>query len=265
MSARHAIVPLLFTLIAVFQDPIYDALQFKSLGGETWAVFFFLYGIVAPILLMTLIDGGASRFVGELGLIKNPLPALLFGFVVTAPALIGFALKASINQSLTVRDILMGGLFFPFVEETFFRGFLFGQLYARAGWNFWFAAVVPAAVFAFSHINQSQDPTEIAGIMAITGLGSFLFSYVFMQWGGNIWAPFACHALRNISWSVFAVDDTALGDQAANIFRFATIVLALGFCFLAPRFGWLTPLRRGAISRSSPNSTPETVSKFGSG
>jgi hypothetical protein len=35
-----------------------------------------------------------------------------------------------------------------------------------------------------------------------------------------------------------------LGDQTANIFRFASIFLAVGFCAVAPRFGWLTPLKR---------------------
>jgi membrane protease YdiL (CAAX protease family) len=251
MSVSRAIVPLLFTLIAALQDPIYEALQFKTLVPlESWAVFFFLYGVVAPMLVMAVLDGGLARIIDELGLTKPGLPALLFGFFVTLPAFLGFLTTGKVSNALAPREIVMGGLFFPFVEEAFFRGFLFGQLYGRAGWGFWPAALVPAVVFALGHLYQSQDPMELAGILAITGTGAILFSYVFMQWGANIWAPFACHAFLNIWWSVFAVDDTALGDQAANTFRLASIALALGFCFIAPRFGWLTPLAR-ATSRPS--------------
>lgn len=143
------------------------------------------------------------------------------------------------------RDIIWGGLFFPFVEEAFFRGFLFGQLYKRAGWGFWPAALLPAIVFGLAHLYQSQNPTEAAGIVALTAFGSVVFSYLFMQWSGNIWAPFAGHALLNTCWTVFAVDDTALGGGYANALRFGSIALALAFCFLAPRFGWLKPLKRG--------------------
>ncbi|WP_425459744.1 CPBP family glutamic-type intramembrane protease [Hankyongella ginsenosidimutans] len=120
---------------------------------------------------------------------------------------------------------------------------MFGQLYKRAGWSFWPAALTPAATFALSHLYQSQDPAEIAGILAITALGSVVFSYIFIQWGGNIWAPFAGHALLNLYWSVFAVDDTALGGTYANALRFAAIALAVVFCFVAPRLGWLVPLK----------------------
>lgn len=252
MNLSRAIIPLLFTLIAAFQDPVYDALQFKALiPAESWAVFFFLYGVVAPILVMAALDGNFARIVDELGLTKPMLPALLFGLFVTLPAFAGFLATGNLNTALTPREILMGGLFFPFVEEAFFRGFLFGQLYLRAGWGFWPAALVPAAVFALGHLYQSQDTLELAGIAAITGMGAIIFSYMFMQWGGNIWAPFACHAFLNVWWSVFAVDDTALGDQAANIFRFASIIFALGFCFLAPRLGWLTPLTRATSPASA--------------
>jgi membrane protease YdiL (CAAX protease family) len=243
MQVKWAIIPLVFVLIAAFQDPLY-ALSGLTSVPHGWPIFFFGYGILLPIVIMTLIDGHSSRIIGELGLSKNPLPAILFALIATSPALIGFALKAQINPALKSADIVWGGLFFPFVEETFFRGFLFGQLYQRAQWGFWPAALTPAVVFAAAHFYQSQDPAEIAGILAITGLGAVVFSFVFMQWGANIWAPFACHAALNILWTVFAVDDTALGDYYANAVRAASIVLALGLCFAGARFGWLKPLTR---------------------
>src|SRR5262245_40166293 len=98
MNVSRAIIPLLFTLIAAFQDPIYDALQFKTLvPAASWALFFFLSGVVAPILVMALIDGGFTRIVDELGLTKPMLPALLFGFFATLPAFIGFLVTGKVN------------------------------------------------------------------------------------------------------------------------------------------------------------------------
>lgn len=242
---RYALIVLAFVVVAAFQNPIYAALPMEPLGDAAWPVFFFLYAIITPLLVMSLVGGGIRQIIGDLGVLRNPIPALLFGLLVTAPALAGFALKLRPSPTLDAGDLLMGCLFYPFVEETFFRGFLFGQLYKRAGWSFWPAALTPAVVFALAHLYQSQDPAEIAGIFAITALGSVVFSYIFVQWGGNIWAPFAGHALLNLYWSVFAVDDTALGGTYANALRFAAIALAVAFCFVAPRFGWLKPLKRG--------------------
>jgi membrane protease YdiL (CAAX protease family) len=127
--------------------------------------------------------------------------------------------------------------------------FLFGQLYKRAGWRFWPAVLLPAIVFALGPFNQSQDPIETAGVLAVTALGALRFCYIFVQWGGNLWAPFAVHALLNICWFLFDVSDTALGGFYANGLRLLTVVLAMLFCFFAPRFGWLTPLRRGGPDR----------------
>lgn len=238
-----AIIPLAFVLVSAFQDPLYDASPLKGVP-HGWPIFFFTYGIVAPIAVMSLIDRGPSRIVREIGLTANPWPAFLFTAVALSPAIIGFALKAKIDPGLKADDIVWGGLFFPFVEETFFRGVLFGQLYQRAGWGFWPAALVPAVVFAAGHMYQSQDPAELAQIFAITGLGAVVFSYLFMQWGGNIWVPFAAHAGLNILWTVFAVSDTALGDTFANALRFGSIGLAIALCFIGQRVGWLKPIAR---------------------
>lgn len=230
-------------LVTVFQDPLYAATPLKGVA-HGWPIFFFGYGIVLPIVVMSLVDGGASRILRELGLTANPLPALAFTLIVLSPALIGFALKAKIDPALKANDIIWGGLFFPFVEETFFRGVLFGQLYQRAGWGFWPAALIPGLAFAAAHMSQSQDPAELAQIFAITGLGAVVFSYLFVQWGANIWVPFTAHAGLNILWTVFAVSDTAAGDAYANALRFGTIALAVGLCLLGARVGWLKPIQR---------------------
>src|SRR5258705_10784693 len=142
MRVWGALVPLAFAVVAALPDPLYDA---SPLHGAPygWPIFFFSYGVLLPIAVMILIDGHSSRILREMGIAVNPLPALLFAVIATSPALVGFALKAQINPALKAGDIIWGGLFYPFVEEAFFRGFLFGQLYQRARWGFWPAALVP--------------------------------------------------------------------------------------------------------------------------
>jgi membrane protease YdiL (CAAX protease family) len=115
----------------------------------------------------------------------------------------------------------------PFAEEVLFRGFMFRQLYRRARLGFWISALLPSALFAAAHLYQSRNLGEMVGILAVTGLGGIGFCWVFMRWQDNLWAVFGLHALMNLWWEVFAVDDTALGGWLANGARLLTIALAI--------------------------------------
>lgn len=163
MRWTYAILPLGLTAVAAFQDPIFAALPMAPLGKMAWLVFFLGYGVVLPVLLMTLAGRSPLQIADELGLAKSPWGAFAFALVVTSPVAVGFALTTGINPALTAREVLFGAIVFPWIEEVFFRGVLFGQLYRRAGWGFWPSALTPAIVFALAHLRQSQDPGEIAG------------------------------------------------------------------------------------------------------
>ena len=108
-----------------------------------------------------------------------------------------------------------------------YRGFLFRQLYRRARLGFWVSALVPSVVFAVAHLYQSDDLMELLGIVAITGIGSIGFCWLFIKWRDNIWPIFGLHAGMNLWWEVFAVDDTGLGGWVANGARLATIIVAV--------------------------------------
>ena len=69
------------------------------------------------------------------------------------------------------QDVVIGKIA-PFAEEALFRGYVFRQLYRRARWGFWLAALVPSVLFALVHVYQAEGLWELVGIMAITGLGS---------------------------------------------------------------------------------------------
>jgi len=84
-------------------------------------------------------------------------------------------LSSPLNPQMTVLSVAVGRFLAPFAEEVLFRGYMFGQLYRRARWGFWFSAIVPSALFALGHAYQSRDPLELLGIFAVTGIAG-LFS-----------------------------------------------------------------------------------------
>jgi uncharacterized protein len=170
---------------------------------------------------------GLKAAASELGMLKPAGRAFAFAFIATLPMLLAFAMTSGINPKMTVLSIGVGCVLAPFAEEVLFRAFLFRQLYRHGRLGFWISALVPSVLFALGHLYQSSDVTELVGIAAITGLGSLLFCWVFLRWNDNVWPIFALHALMNLWWDIFAVDDTALGGWFANGARLATVVLAI--------------------------------------
>jgi membrane protease YdiL (CAAX protease family) len=163
----------------------------------------------------------------ELGLRVPVGRALAFASISSLPMLLAFALTSNINPRMSALSIGVGCVIAPFAEEALFRGYMFRQLYRRARWGFWLAALVPSVLFALVHVYQAEGVWELVGIMAITGLGSLLGCWVFMRWQDNLWAVFGLHCFMNLWWEVFAVDGTALGGWLANVARLATVLLAI--------------------------------------
>src|SRR5207247_8511615 len=54
----------------------------------------------------------------------------------------GVLLSSPLNTQTTVLSVAVGCFLAPFAEEVFFRGYMFGQLYRRARWGFWFSAIL---------------------------------------------------------------------------------------------------------------------------
>lgn len=172
---------------------------------------------------------GLKRIVKELGLWAHPGRAFTFAFLASLPMLIGFALTAT--PHLSVIGLLTWTVIAPITEEIGFRGYLFRQLYRRAGWGFWPAALINSVLFALIHVYQAFlgefNIWELVGIVAITGLGGWFFAWLFVRWKDNLWVPIAVHILMNTWWELFAIDKTALGGWIANGTRILTIVLAV--------------------------------------
>src|SRR5216110_147196 len=176
---------------------------------------------------------GALR---ELGLRAPLRPAAAFSFVAASPMLVIFAVTSSINAKMSLLSVGVGCFVAPFAEEVLFCGYMFGQLYRRGRWDFWLSALIPSALFAVGHAYQAGELWELVGIFAVTGLGSLLGCWIYMQWQFNLWVVFGLHCLMNLWWELFGVADTALGGWIANAARLLTIAVAILLTTYRDRF-----------------------------
>jgi len=207
----------------------------KALGPYGYAFFINSLWIILPIATLALQRGSLRAALADLGISTNPLRPLFFGLVATAPASIGFALTAHVAPSIDPRAFFLLCVYGPFAEEVLFRAFAFGQFYRHCEWRFPIAALLPAVLFAAAHARQATNIADLGQILAITALGSLVFSYFFVRLGWTIWAPFALHALLNIWWTIFTNNPTAAGGITDNIFRFGSIGLGFGLAYGASR------------------------------
>ena len=120
-----------------------------------------------------------------------PLMALLTRTLVSAhPAFARFAGSRygwhDGPPALMLALVLTTTLVTPFVEELFFRGFLFRWLAARR--PLWLAVAVSSAMFGASHIVPAQ--VIVATLMSLALLWLFLKS-------GSLWPCIVCHIVNN--------------------------------------------------------------------
>jgi hypothetical protein len=93
MRSKYTIIPLVFVVLAPLVSPLFFRLPLKPLGDAAWPLSFFTCVVVLPILVMSLMGGGLRQIIDDVGLMRNPIWACLFGLAVTAPSFGGFPCK----------------------------------------------------------------------------------------------------------------------------------------------------------------------------
>jgi membrane protease YdiL (CAAX protease family) len=152
-----------------------------------------------------------------------------------------FSLTLPVAQGVDPWAVLYLAGLSPLAEETVFRAFAYGQL-RRLGWGFWWAVLVPAAVFGLVHLRPDQSPAQMAGVFLITAVGGLLFSFVYERWGRDLWAPFAVHAAMNLAWQLFAVGESAFAGWLPTVMQAVVAILAVALTLWRDRL----PLLAGA-------------------
>jgi membrane protease YdiL (CAAX protease family) len=195
-----------------------------AVRSTIWSATYF--GIV-PIVGALLIFG-TKGFWGRMGLAKGFWEGLGIAFVMTLPMLIGYAWIADFTVSIQWgRDFLFGSVAAPFFEELFFRAFLFGLLYRYAGWGLWSATLLDGLVFGLIHIGQGDSLGSASAVFAVTAAGAVGFSIIYKEWEWNLWLVIFLHAFMNFHWMAFDMAENAAGGFWANVFRMATVVVAI--------------------------------------
>lgn len=191
--------------------------------------------LLAGVIL--LFGGREARPLARLAGLSAPVARpLLFALAIFAPATaIAFLIaKPAAEISLYDQAFLSG--IFPVMEEIGFRGLAIGALMRLAGWPFVLAALAPAAVFGAAHMAQGEGLAEIAGVVAITGVGGFLLGWIFVRWGFNLWPAIFAHAGMNALWGVFDLGENAIGGWTGNALRLGVIAAAIGLTLvMAPK------------------------------
>ena len=93
---------------------------------------------------------------------------------------------------------------------------------------------------------QASNLSSAAGIFAVTFAGGMLFGWLFIRWNYNLWLPIVLHMLMNAYWSIFGMGANALGGTWGNVFRAASVVLAVVVTLKVAGSG--APQRRPAVS-----------------
>jgi membrane protease YdiL (CAAX protease family) len=185
-----------------------------------------------PIFVGTYFINPQVNVFKNLGLSHQLLAPIILAFLFTLPMLLGGFIFYDISSNISMQNILAGSIVIGFIEELFFRGFLFGQLFRHTRLGFIPSIIFGALLFASGHLYQSQDMNELIGIFAVTFMGAILFAWLYVEWEYNLWVPIFLHALMNLYWDIFEMNDTALGGLIPNVIRAMTIGIAIGITIL---------------------------------
>jgi membrane protease YdiL (CAAX protease family) len=202
-------------------------------GLLSYCITYLLIGI--PIFIGTYFLKTKAGILSELGLSGHAGNAILVALLFSLTMFLGGILFFNFNPNQEIQQLIAGTFVAGFVEELYFRGFLFGLLFKHSRLGFIPSIVFGALIFASGHLYQSQDIGELVGIFMVTFSGACLFAWLYTEWNYNLWVPVFLHSQMNLSWALFEMDRSALGNVPANVFRGCTIALTIVFTILYKR------------------------------
>ena len=133
---------------------------------------------------------------------------------------------------MTLWDIWFNGIHPGYNEDILFRGFLIGILvgYARS------PAIVPlvlsSAWFDLYEAHNFLESIRVFLMDFCAGTGFYLF-YKYSNW--NLWFPLFLHSFMDTSTRISNWNGNILMSPQDNIFRGATLALAIYICYRITR------------------------------
>lgn len=196
--------------------------------------------VLVLLIAFALLRNSELRVLETLGIGRSPWNGLKAAAVMVLPLYLVFGFAFSV-AAMVPMEVLYLSVISPFAEELAYRGLAFGLLRKVAGWRFWPAALLPAAFFAWGHIDQASDAFGIAMTIMLTGGGAVLFAWLFEKWGG-LWVPLGLHITMNFAWNLFAVGDGAYAGTLPTIMQLTTVIAAIVVTLFRHRIPFLKAL-----------------------
>jgi membrane protease YdiL (CAAX protease family) len=206
-------------------------------GIVSYVLTYALIGI--PIFIGTYLINGNKNILTDLGLGKGIFHGIAIALLFATPMLLGGILFFQFHKDLEPEQLIASTFIAGLVEELFFRGFLFGQLFRHTRLGFIPSILGGAVIFAIGHLYQSKELIELIGVFVVTFLGAILFAWLYVEWNFNLWIPLFMHTFMNLAWALFDMAPNAGGHINSNILRALTIILAIVITILCRkrRFG----------------------------
>jgi len=197
-----------------------------GIAGPTWKLGWILFCLAGLWIAYRM---GPRAAIAELGLAAPAVRGLSIALLASLPMLVVLLVVSKNSMHFEPRAMLSSVLLAAVTEEILFRGYLFRQLYRRAGWHFVPAVLVTGLLFGLAHIGIAfrGGAMEVLGVAGITTLGGAFFSWLFVRWNDNLWVPIGMHLFMNAWWELFAVSTNAIGSWSANGARALTIAFAV--------------------------------------
>lgn len=219
--ATHMLISHYFRDIRSFLD------GFIPIKIISYVVTYLITGI--PLYIGAVVIAGLGNVASSLGIAGGFLRGLGLALLFTLPMLIPAVFTFEPRADMDIDRLISGTLVAGFMEELYFRGFLFGLLFRYTRIGFVLSILFGALLFGAGHLYQSQDPLQLAGIFLITSMGAVWFAWHYVEWGYNLWVPIFLHILMNLSWAIAGTTTNALGNVDANVFRFLTVIGSVVF------------------------------------
>ena len=222
---RCAAIALGIFVIAIGSGGLFRYLP-SPVSTLTWKMFWIALCLVG---IRWAHHSGPWAALGQLGLRGSAGQGMTFGFLVSMPMLATFTLTSNRNPHLEAAPLMMTGIVTPLSEELLFRGYVFLQLYRRAGWPFAAAVAATASVFGLAHLGSLAGRASLIHVAAEVGMiaaGGAFYAWLLVRWRDNLWVPIALHAFMNLWCEVYACDERS-GDWRTNAGRVLTTATAV--------------------------------------
>jgi membrane protease YdiL (CAAX protease family) len=238
---KRSLIALLCFFLALASREVVRNLP-PAVAGPAWKLGWVLFCLGGLWIAYRM---GPRAAIAELGLSAPAVRGLGIALLASVPMLIVLLLVSKNGMQFVPQTMLSSVLLAAVTEEILFRGYLFRQLYRRAGWRFVPAVLVTGVLFGLAHVGTALrgGAMEVLGVAAITTLGGAFFSWLFVRWDDNLWVPVGMHLFMNAWWELFAVSTNALGNWSANGARALAIA---GAIFITLRY--TKPAAQGAHS-----------------